>query len=30
VHDVERRGNWYGKHIGAVRPKFDWQLKTVN
>jgi lipopolysaccharide transport system ATP-binding protein len=30
VHDIERRGNWYGKYIGAVRPKFDWQLKTVN
>jgi lipopolysaccharide transport system ATP-binding protein len=30
VHDIERRGNWYGKQIGAVRPKFDWQLKIVN
>ena len=26
VHDAEREGNWYGKWIGTVRPKFDWQL----
>lgn len=24
VHDAERRGAWYGKWIGAVRPKFNW------
>jgi lipopolysaccharide transport system ATP-binding protein len=28
VHDSEREGNWYGKWIGAVRPKFDWELST--
>jgi lipopolysaccharide transport system ATP-binding protein len=30
VQDIERRGNWYGKQIGAVRPMFDWTLKTDN
>lgn len=25
VHDVARDGAWYGKWIGAVRPKFDWE-----
>jgi lipopolysaccharide transport system ATP-binding protein len=28
VQDIERRGQWYGKWIGAVRPHFDWTLKT--
>lgn len=28
VHDCERMGNWYGKLIGAVRPRFDWVLRT--
>jgi len=28
VHDAERIGNWYGKVLGAVRPKFDWDLST--
>ena len=28
VHDAERLGNWYGKWVGAVRPKFEWQLST--
>ena len=26
VHDSNRQGNWYGKWIGTVRPKFDWQV----
>jgi lipopolysaccharide transport system ATP-binding protein len=26
VLDVPRTGNWYGKWIGAVRPKFDFEL----
>ena len=26
VRDSDRQGNWYGKWIGAVRPKFDWQV----
>ncbi len=28
VHDIERAGNWFGKVIGAVRPKFDWVIQT--
>ena len=28
VHDSERKGNWYGKWIGTVRPKFDWLMKV--
>ncbi len=28
VHDSERKGNWYGKWIGVVRPKFDWIMKV--
>lgn len=28
VHDSERLNNWYGKWVGAVRPKFDWELST--
>ena len=30
VLDSERSGNWYGKVLGAVRPKFDWHLTTNN
>lgn len=30
VHDEGRPGNWYGKWVGAVRPKFDWELTTGN
>jgi lipopolysaccharide transport system ATP-binding protein len=30
VLDSERSGNWYGKVLGAVRPRFDWQLTTGN
>ena len=28
VQDSDRKGNWYGKLIGTVRPKFDWQLNV--
>lgn len=28
VHDSERKGNWYGKWIGTVRPHFDWLMKV--
>jgi len=28
VQDSDRQGNWYGKWIGTVRPKFDWQLNV--
>jgi lipopolysaccharide transport system ATP-binding protein len=28
VQDVEREGNWYGKWVGAVRPRFDWAFQT--
>jgi lipopolysaccharide transport system ATP-binding protein len=28
VHDSERAGNWYGKWVGAVRPKFDWSVRV--
>jgi len=28
VQEIERRSNWYGKRIGAVRPRFDWMLRT--
>lgn len=27
VHDIDREGVWHGKWIGAIRPKFDWELK---
>jgi len=30
VLDSERSGNWYGKVLGAVRPKFDWHLTANN
>ena len=30
VHDSERIGNWYGKWVGAVRPKFDWEVSMDN
>jgi lipopolysaccharide transport system ATP-binding protein len=30
VLDSERTGNWYGKVIGAVRPRFDWELFVEN
>jgi lipopolysaccharide transport system ATP-binding protein len=30
VRDVKRPGNWYGKWIGAVRPKFDWTFGAID
>lgn len=29
VHDVERQGNWYGKWVGAIRPKFKWTTQVL-
>ena len=29
VHDVEREGNWYGKWIGAVRPKLKFGIEEI-
>jgi lipopolysaccharide transport system ATP-binding protein len=28
VQDSDRQGNWYGKWIGTVRPKFDWEVNV--
>jgi lipopolysaccharide transport system ATP-binding protein len=28
VQDSDRQGNWYGKWIGTVRPKFEWQVNV--
>jgi lipopolysaccharide transport system ATP-binding protein len=28
VQDSDRDGNWYGKWIGTVRPKFDWRVSV--
>lgn len=28
AHDIEREIMWYGKWIGAVRPAFEWEIKT--
>ena len=28
VHDIEREGNWYGKWIGAVRPKLEFTIEA--
>jgi len=28
VQDSDREGNWYGKWIGTVRPKFNWELSV--
>jgi lipopolysaccharide transport system ATP-binding protein len=30
VHDVERQGNWYGKWMGVVRPKFKWVTELAD
>jgi lipopolysaccharide transport system ATP-binding protein len=27
VQDIEREGNWYGKWVGAVRPRLDWTFQ---
>lgn len=29
VHDDTRNGNWYGKWIGVVRPKLDWEFNPL-
>ncbi len=29
VQDVERVGRWYGKWIGAVRPKFEFRIEEI-
>ncbi|MFN2532368.1 MAG: ABC transporter ATP-binding protein [Pyrinomonadaceae bacterium] len=29
VQDAERTGTWYGKWIGVVRPKFEWELEAA-
>ena len=28
VLDSKREGNWHGKWVGAVRPRFDWQVSA--
>ena len=30
VHDIERKGAWYGKWIGAVRPTFKWETMATS
>ena len=30
IHEEERRGNWFGKWPGVVRPKFEWNFKNSN
>ena len=29
VHDRERDGNWYGKWMGIIRPKLDWEFGQI-
>ena len=29
VHEEERKGEWYGKWIGAVRPLLDWKVEVI-
>ena len=29
VHDAGRDGTWYGKWVGAVRPKFKWDTTAI-
>ncbi len=29
VQDIPRQGNWYGKWIGAVRPKLKWSINSI-
>jgi len=29
LDDVERRGSWYGKWEGAVRPRLDWHTEVI-
>jgi lipopolysaccharide transport system ATP-binding protein len=30
VHEEERKGNWYGKWIGTVRPQLDWEVEVID
>lgn len=30
VHDTKREGNWYGKWVGVIRPKLNWDFNNVN
>jgi lipopolysaccharide transport system ATP-binding protein len=30
VHDIARQVNWYGKWIGAVRPKLEWTTELLD
>jgi lipopolysaccharide transport system ATP-binding protein len=29
LHDVPRKGNWFGKRIGVVRPTFEWRTERI-
>jgi lipopolysaccharide transport system ATP-binding protein len=29
IFDLERRGNWFGKWVGVVRPSFQWTTRQV-
>ena len=29
IHDVDRVGKWYGKWIGAVRPKLKFEIEAI-
>ncbi|HEV3004669.1 MAG TPA: ABC transporter ATP-binding protein [Pirellulales bacterium] len=29
VHEAEVRARWFGKHIGAVRPRLDWTTRPI-
>ena len=28
VEEIERKGNWYGKHAGILRPKLNWKTEV--
>ena len=29
VEEIERKGNWYGKHGGILRPKLNWKTEVL-
>jgi lipopolysaccharide transport system ATP-binding protein len=29
VHELDRPGNWFGKHPGAVRPRLEWATELI-
>jgi lipopolysaccharide transport system ATP-binding protein len=29
VHDIPRTGKWYGKWVGVIRPKFEWEIDQI-